>query len=44
MDHRDIDEANQIIDFRERTMTWKHWAIIAAVNLVVFGFFSIIVK
>ncbi len=35
-----ITEADAIIEFREREMTWKHWAILAVVNLVAYIFFT----
>ncbi len=37
-----ITEADAIIEFREREMTWKHWAILAAVGMFTYWFFSTI--
>ena len=35
----DLAEANAILDFRERTLGVKDWAIIAAVGFVSYVFF-----
>lgn len=36
----DLAEANAIIDFRNQGMTWKHWAIVVAVTVVAYVFFT----
>lgn len=42
MDKRDIDEANAIINFREREMGWKDWAIMLGVGALVYFVVSIL--
>lgn len=36
----DYDEARHILEFRYRRMTWKHWALVIAANLLFFAFLS----
>lgn len=42
MDKRDIDEANQILDFQESETGWKVWAAVFAAGALLYFIVSVI--
>lgn len=44
VDKRDIDEANAILEFCYRELTWKDWAWLAVAGLVIYIFVTGLVQ